>query len=170
MLDVVGLRCSAWAERPAIAAASDVSDTLFKCTDCLKAFDTLQKLQVQRSSVHNVFAAAAQWITTNGVCLDCMKLFHTKLCLDHHLQHTYAGISICQPSIAAWYPPINVPVSTKDCVKKSGARSCDAVRFTDCEQPRAPLIRMCGPLIPQLEAAAPLPIAPDVGCQHAPGL
>ena len=129
----------------------------------MSVFKTLQSLQRHRTSAHAISTPGTQWVTTNGVCMGCLKLFHTKLRLHRHLQYTHAGLTSCQPSIAAKYPPINVPIVATEYSKKSGIKSDKAMRNSDCDDARAPVLQLSGPLIPQVNVAKPDAIKPDVG-------
>ena len=114
MLGLVGVPSPPWADRPKVVEDCDVSDATFKCQDCTSVFNTLQSLQRHRTSAHAISTPGTQWVTSNGICMGCLKLFHTKVRLHRHLQYTHAGLTSCQRSIAATYPPINVAIVTTD--------------------------------------------------------
>ena len=93
MLDLVGVPSPPWADRPKVGEDCDVSDATFKCQDCPSVFNTLQSLQRQCTSAHAISTPGTQWVTSNGVCMGCLKLFLTKLRLHRHLQFTHAGLT-----------------------------------------------------------------------------
>ena len=159
MMDAVGLPDHHSFERPKLIKTKDVSDFVFNCPQCDQTFDSFQLRQTHLAVKHEVYTEGSNWLTSNGLCCGCLRLFHTPNRLGRHLNYTHDGKQKCVPTIAAHYSEFHQQVSTTDCSKKPGVKHEGSLHeFDDAAWSRAPVVRLSGPIFDPIT----IPLPPDI--------
>ena len=119
-----------------------------KCPHCPREFENKQKLSGHLYKAHNVKHPARLYASADGVCKVCLKLFHTRPRLIHHLrQSSHSCLNSYMSCIVPFTP---VEVESLDQSDRNKSRELKQAGFTKLHAAK-PVVSLHGPMRPLIK-------------------